>query len=134
MGYYTGADHVEIDINKAAYQVTASLNGSGMIAVFPESPFALLTLIEFLGSSPGNQLETLGDDIRGAIDDKQMCMIGGSHVVENPQAKTFFGFKEPGKPAPPVLGEFQEKFLFVATMGYVPHLPRNMMSICSCHP
>lgn len=52
--------------------MVVSLNGSGMIAVFPESSFALFTLIEFLGSSSGSQLETLGDNIRAAIDDQQV--------------------------------------------------------------
>lgn len=52
-----------------------SFNGSGMIAVFPESSLALLAFIEFLGGSPGNQLKAFGDNIRRAIDDKQVNMV-----------------------------------------------------------
>jgi hypothetical protein len=133
MGYHTGTDHVEININKAAYQVIVSLNGGGMIAVFPKSSFTLFTLIEFLGSSPGNQLETFGDDYRAAIDDQQMDVVGGHYIVENSQPKTLLGFKKSEKPPYSVPGEFQKKFLFVAPMGNVPHLSRNMMSVCSRH-
>jgi len=60
-------------------------------------------------------------------------MIRSDYVVEYSQAKALFCFKEPGMPAQSILGEFKEKFLFVATVGNVPHLPRNMMSVCSCH-
>lgn len=114
--------------------MVALLNGGGMIAVFPVSSFTLFPLIEFLSSSPGNQLETFGDDLRATIDDQHMDMVGGHHVVQNSQPKAFLGFEEPAKPAPTVPGKFQKKFLFVATVSNVPHLPRNMMSICSCHP
>lgn len=59
-------------------------------------------------------------------------MIGSDKVIEYSQAKAFFGLKEAGKSAPYVLCEFQLKLLFVATVGNVPHLPWNMMSIRSC--
>ena len=133
MGYQAGANHVEIDINKAANQVFILLNSSSMIAIFPEGSFSFLALIEFLSGSPGYQLKALWDDIRPAIDHQQMDMIGSDNIVEYPQAKALLGFKEPGMQAPPVHVEFKEKFLFVATVGNVPHLPRNMMSVCSRH-
>lgn len=130
---HASADHVKVDINKAADQVFIALNSSSVIAVLPEGSLSFLALIELLGGSPGDQLQALWDDIRPVIDHQQMDMIGGDHVVEYTQAKAFLGFKEPGMPAPPVPGEFQKKFLFVATVGNMPHLPRNMMSVCSRH-
>ncbi len=113
MCYHAGSNHVEIDINKAADQVLISFNSCSMIAVFPEGSLSILALIEFLGRSPGYQLKAFWEDIRPAIDHQQMDMIGGDHIVENSQTKALFGFKEPGMPAPPVPGEFQEKFFFL---------------------
>jgi hypothetical protein len=55
------------------------------------------------------------------------------YIVQYPQAKTFLGFKKSGMPTPPVFGELQEKFFFVASMGNVPHLFWNMMSVGSLH-
>jgi hypothetical protein len=75
MGYHTGANHVEILINKATDQVFISLDSSCVIAVFPECAFSLFALIEFLGGSPGNQLQAFGDDILPAIDYQQMDML-----------------------------------------------------------
>ena len=109
------------------------LNSSGMIAVFPECPFSFLELIEFLAVRPAISCRLLGMTFRPAINDQQMDMIGSDRVVEYSQAKAFPGFKEPEKPASSVPVEFQQKFLFVATMGNVPHLSRNTMSVCSCH-
>jgi hypothetical protein len=54
-------------------------------------------------------------------------VVGSHHVVEDTQAKAFFGFKEPGMPATSVFCEFQKKFFFVTTWGKVPHLPWNVM-------
>jgi hypothetical protein len=82
MGYYAGANHVEIDIDKAADQVFISLNSISVIAVFPEGSIPSLALIEFLGGSPGDQLKALWDDIRPAIDHQQMDMIGSDNIVE----------------------------------------------------
>jgi hypothetical protein len=80
MSYQSGTNHVEININKTAYQVFALLNSGGVIAIFPECSFSFFTLIEFLGGSPGNKLKTSGDDIRPAINYQQMDMIRGNRA------------------------------------------------------
>ena len=133
MGHHTSADHVEINIDKASDQVFISLYSSSVIAVLPERALSLFALIEFLGSSAGDQLKAAWDDLRTIIDDQKVDMIGGDNIVEYSQTKTFPGLKQPRLPAPSVLGEFQEKFLFVATVSNMPYLPRNMMSVCSRH-
>jgi hypothetical protein len=32
-----------------------------------------------------------------------------------------------------IFGKFEEEFSFVASMGNVPDVTRNKMSLCSCH-
>ena len=95
MGYHSGADHIEIDINKAADQVYISFNSCSMITVFSERTLPFFALIEFLSGSPGAQLNAFWDDIRPAINHQQMIVIGGDHIVEYSQAKTLLGLEEP---------------------------------------
>jgi len=40
--YHPGAHHVEIDVCQASYEMVISLHGGRMVAVFPESPLAIL--------------------------------------------------------------------------------------------
>lgn len=47
-------------------------DSSGMVAVFPECTFPPFTLIELLGCPPRDQLDTVGDDIRAAVDNEQV--------------------------------------------------------------
>lgn len=60
-------------------------------------------------------------------------MIRCNCVVKNLQPITLLCFKQPMQPSFPVTGELEKKLLFVAPMGNVPHLPRNMMTVDSSH-
>jgi hypothetical protein len=52
------------------------LDCSGMIAVFPESAFSFLSLIEFLACPSGNQLEAFGYRLRFIVDYQEVNVIG----------------------------------------------------------
>ena len=60
-------------------------------------------------------------------------LLSYRYVVEDLQTKAFARFTKPGYEASAVVSELQQKFLFVATMGDVPDLARDVMSINSCH-
>lgn len=70
MIHHTGADHVEVHINKASDKVFISLNSCSVITVFPERTLAFFALIELLGGSAGNQLQAFWNDIRAIINDQ----------------------------------------------------------------
>ncbi len=74
-----------------------------MVSIFPKGPFPVFPTVIFLGSSSGNQ------------------------------PKTLFRFEEPLNPTVTVLFKFQQEFPFVASLGNVPDLIRNIMSFCPCH-
>jgi hypothetical protein len=49
---------------------------SGVVTVFPECTFAILSLVVFLSGSPSNQLQAFGNSVSASIvKDKQMNMI-----------------------------------------------------------
>jgi hypothetical protein len=58
-------------------------------------------------------------------------VIGGSHVIQDTESVAFFSLKQPSDPGPTVIGEFQEKFLLVASMGDMPDMTRQEISIGS---
>jgi len=110
-----------------------SLDCRGMIAVFPESAFSFLPLIEFLASPSGNQLEAFGYRLRFTVDYQEVDVVGSNHKIKHLQAKTLFCLKEPVIPTAPIPGKFQKKFLLVTAMGNMPYLPMNVISVCSRH-
>jgi hypothetical protein len=58
-------------------------------------------------------------------------VIGGSHVIQDTESVALFSLKQPSDPGPTVIGEFQEKFLLVASMGDMPDMTRQEISIGS---
>jgi hypothetical protein len=60
-------------------------------------------------------------------------VIASDHVVQDRQTIPLPRFMQPMQIAVAILGEFEEKFSFMASMGDMPDVPRNKMSLCSCH-
>jgi len=54
-----------------------------------------------------------------------MDVIGGAHVIQHTEAKTFSGFKEPAEPCKSVLHKFQQKLPPVAAMSQMPSVQPN---------
>jgi hypothetical protein len=73
--------------------MTVGFNSDSMITIFPESTFSLFSLVIFLSSSAGYQLNTFGNNIFFGIDDKEVNVIRGDNVIENAQAIAFFSSK-----------------------------------------
>ena len=66
-----------------------------MVAVLPESTFAVFPLIVLLTDSSDNKLHGFWDGIcMAAIGDDQMDMVAGGHMVENRQAISLARFKQ----------------------------------------
>jgi hypothetical protein len=133
MGDFTGTNHIQVDIGDATVQMVVGFNCCGMIAIFPESTFAILPQIELLGGSAGYQLQALRNGFLTAIQHQQVDVIGGDNVIENLEAKTFLGLIQPMLIAAAIMRKFQEEFLLVAAMSYVPDTTRYIVTICSWH-
>ena len=105
-----------------------------MITVLPVSSLAVLSLIEFLSRSAGNQLNRFCNNVFTAgIPDKKMDVIGGNRVTENAQAITLFCLKKPAEPPASISAKFQKEFLLMASVGKVPYIARYVMPACPWH-
>jgi hypothetical protein len=60
-------------------------------------------------------------------------MIGGDHVIQDAQAKAFPGSKQPSNPALSIPGKSKQKLFFMTSMGNVPDMARQEMTIGSRH-
>ena len=63
MGYHSGPNHIQIDINQALDQMNSTINRSGMVPIFPECPFASFSLVIFLTGPAGYQLNRSWNDL-----------------------------------------------------------------------
>ena len=96
MLHNTATNHVEIDVNEALDQVLVGFNRSRMVAIFPVRPFPTLPLIELLPCSSRDQLDRVRDRVPvSVVLDKKMDMVGGDRVIENAEAISLPGFKQP---------------------------------------
>jgi hypothetical protein len=78
-----------------------------MIAIFPECPFVLFSVVEFLCSSTGNKLHSFRNRLVSIIESEQVDVIGGNCVIEDIETVTLFGFKQQSHPSLPILGDYQ---------------------------
>jgi hypothetical protein len=105
-----------------------------MITVFPVGALSTFPVIVFLSSTPSSQLNALGDDISAiSVINEEMYVIGSCHVIENYHPITLSGLIKPVDPVLTVFGEFQQKFLLVASMCDVPHMTGYVVSVRSWH-
>jgi hypothetical protein len=71
MFHNTSPHHIEINVYKTLQQMISILNSSGVITIFPESPFPGLALIKFLPGSPCNQFNGIWYNITPLIIDNE---------------------------------------------------------------
>ena len=57
-----GTNHIQIDVNQTLQQMLSGFDGSGMVSIFPESPFAFFPLVVFLCCSSCDQSNRLGNN------------------------------------------------------------------------
>ena len=127
-------NHIQVDVNETLDQVLIRFNGRGMIAIFPVCPFAALPLVEFLPRPACDQLDRLWYYIPFAvIPDQEVYMVGRDREVENLEAITPPSLKKPLEVSAPISGEFQKEFPLVTTVGNMPDISGNVMSVCSGH-
>jgi hypothetical protein len=91
------SDHIQIDIYDTLMEMGIRFNSSGVIAVFPERSLPVLSLIELLGGSTGDQLHALRDNIPAAIKNQKVDMVGSYNIIEDLEAIAFPGLKPPIK-------------------------------------
>jgi hypothetical protein len=112
----------------------ATFNRRGMITIFPVSSLSILSLIEFLTRSTSRQLHGIGDHIPVAIiRDEQVNVIGCDHIIQESQPIPPPGLIKPVQIPMPILRELEKEFPLMASMGDMPDVARNVMSLCSCH-
>ncbi len=128
----TGTNHIQINIYQTSDQMRSRLNGSGMVSVFPESTFSFLPPVKFPYCPSCNELNRYRDDIFFSIVHQQVDMLCDC-VVQNAEPKTFLGFKQPIPPLLFILVKFQKEFSLMASMGDVPDIPWNVVSIRTGH-
>lgn len=62
-----------------------------------------------------------------------MDMVRGGDVIEYAQPVAFSGFKKPTHPTSAVSGKFEQPFLLMAPVGYVPGVSGQEVSFGSGH-
>jgi hypothetical protein len=67
------------------------------------------------------------------IDDKQVYVVAGNHIVQNRQTIPLPGLIQPLKVPAAILGEFEKKLAPMATVGDMPDVAGNVMAVGSCH-
>ena len=106
---------------------------SSVIPVFPKGALSVFAAVEFLRRLSCNQLQAFRNHLILSIEHQQVDVVGGDGVVENIQPKTLLRLEQPLQPALSVPCELEEKLLLMATMGNVPELSRDMMTVGSRH-
>ena len=129
MLHYTISDHVQIDVDQTTEKMLPCLYRSGVIPVFPERPFSLFPAVTFLCRFSRNQLHALRDYLIFSVYNEQVDVVGRDGVVENIQTKALFRLEQPLKPALAIPCKLEKELLLMASVGDVPDLPRNMMTI-----
>jgi len=59
-------------------------------------------------------------------------LFGGA-ILQFSVSKSPFSFEKPLGPTMAIFAEFQQKLPFMASVRKMPDMPRNIMTICSCH-
>ncbi len=133
MRHDTGPNHVQVDVDKTAGQVSLGIDRGGVVAIFPERALAMLASVVLLRRSPRDQLHAAGNLSATSVANQEMDVVGGHGVVENRQTKTLFGLIQPEEPASAIFGELEEELSLVAAMGDVPNVVRQKMTMGTGH-
>jgi hypothetical protein len=100
--------------------MTVGLHGRRMVPIFPESAFAVLSRVEFLGRSASAQLQSERYFTASLVLAQQVHVIGGGDVIEYRHPIAPSGLKEPVTPATAITGKFQQKLTLMTAMGDMP--------------
>ena len=134
MFHNTCTHHIEINIYKTMKKMIPFLDCCCVIAVLPKCTLTTFSLIIFLTSSSSNQFNRIWNHITIIItNQKKMNMVRSDSIIQYHQTIALLSFIEPLKPSPAILGKLQQKLSFMTAVSYMPYLPRDIMSFCSCH-
>ncbi len=64
---HAGTNHIQIDVYQTPQQMLSGFDGGCMVAVLPQSTFALFSLIVLLGRSSDDQPHRGWDNLKGQI-------------------------------------------------------------------
>jgi hypothetical protein len=104
---HSGANHVQIDINKTTVQVVVSLDRRRMIAIFPERAVASFPLIVFLPSAAGDQLHAIGDNVWSGVSNQKVNVIARHDVIKYGKTEAFLCFENPVQIRLPIARKLQ---------------------------
>jgi hypothetical protein len=94
---HSGANHVQIDINKTTVQVLVSRDRRRMIAIFPECAMASFPLIVFLPSAAGDQLHAIRDNVWTDVSNQKVNVVARHDVIKYRKTKALLRFKNPAQ-------------------------------------
>src|SRR3990172_3108390 len=122
-------DHVEVDVDKAARQMLARLNRSGVVAILPEGPPASLSLVVTLPRPAGDELQAAGNLALRSVANQEMNVVAGNGVVQDAEPVAFARLVQPPHPRSPVSGELQKELLAMAALRDVPDVAGKVVAI-----
>jgi hypothetical protein len=103
----SGANHVQIDVNKTTVHVLVSLDCRGMITVFPECAVASLPLIVFLPSAACDQLHAISDNVWTGVSNQKVNVIAGHVVIKYRKTEALLRFENPARIGLPIARKLQ---------------------------
>jgi len=113
--------------------MVSGLYRCSVIPVFPKRALSLFAAVEFLSRFSCNQLQAFRDHLLFTVHHQQVDVVASDRVVENIQPKALLRLEQPLKPALPIPCKLKKELLLMATMGNVPNLSRNMVTVGSRH-
>lgn len=95
VGDHVGAHGVEFDVALAGEKIVLGLDGTGLVAAFPEGAAALVVAVDVLDVAPAERLHEAGGPVGGAGRDEQMDVVGHEDVGVDDAAPVGSRFLEP---------------------------------------
>jgi hypothetical protein len=107
MRNHSGANHVQIDVNKTTLKVLVNLDGRRMIAVFPECAVASFPLIVFLATAASDQLHAISDNVWTGISNQKVNVVAGHYVIKYGKTEALLRFEKPAQIRMPIARKLQ---------------------------
>jgi hypothetical protein len=104
---HSGANHVQIDINKTTVQVVVSLDRRRMIAIFPECAVAPFSLIVFLPTAARDQLHAVGDNVWAGVFNQKVNVVARDNVIKYRKTEALLRLKNPAQIRVPITRKLQ---------------------------
>jgi hypothetical protein len=110
-----------------------NVDGSGVVPILPKGALTIFALIKLLARSAGHELHAPRNHVSTSVLQQQMNMVGRHRIVEHGKSEPLLCLEEPVEVPAPVACDFEEEYLSVAAMSYVPDVSRQEMAVGARH-